>query len=134
MLPSIFAASTRAVTRVFSSADAALSAGISCAVAWVSATALRARAMRVVERNLIGFPFQSLLFSCETRRRSLFAHVLVGEPDSTLGSSPMACFAGTCARLRWTGSCSRGQQDPPSRPLPSAHRRWAGWLETQRLQ
>jgi hypothetical protein len=28
---------------------------------------------------------------------SLFAHVLVGEPDSTLGSSPRACFAGTYA-------------------------------------
>jgi hypothetical protein len=25
------------------------------------------------------------------------AHVLVGEPDPTLGSSPRACFAGTCA-------------------------------------
>jgi hypothetical protein len=28
---------------------------------------------------------------------SLLAHVLVGEPDYTLGSSPRACFAGTCA-------------------------------------
>src|SRR5207302_328135 len=30
------------------------------------------------------------------------AHVLIGEPASTLGSSPRACFAGTCAR-RWPG-------------------------------
>src|SRR5258708_18168447 len=60
MLPSIFAASIRTVTRVFSSTEAPLSAGISCAAAWVSATAPKASAMRIVERNLIGFPFPYL--------------------------------------------------------------------------
>jgi hypothetical protein len=32
-------------------------------------------------------------------RYSLLAHVLVGEPDSTHGSSPRGCFAGTCASV-----------------------------------
>jgi hypothetical protein len=46
---------------------------------------------------------------CDREATSMLAlaHVLVGEPDPTLGSSPRACFAGTCAMLiapcRWTG-------------------------------
>jgi hypothetical protein len=35
----------------------------------------------------------------ETPSILLLAHILVGEPDSTLGSSPRACFAGTCGSV-----------------------------------
>src|SRR5215475_6384756 len=58
--------------------------------------------------------------------RSL-AHILVGEPASTLGSSPRACFAGICASAGEKQSkpvwlwVRRGR--PPSRSNPNPHRR-----------
>src|SRR5262249_7905728 len=71
---------------------------------------------------------------------SSFAHVLVGEPASTLGSSPRACFAGTCATAPWRSRApvrrararARGSRPEPRRASDRDARRSPAWSAPRR--